>query len=166
MAGAGWCQEAPVSEATQECLDCHAIFHPGIVEGWRTGRHAAMTPQAAMAVADPARKVSSTDVPEALQGVAVGCAECHTLRPDAHADTFEHNGYNVHVVVSPDDCRTCQATEADQYTRNIMSHAYANLADNAVYQQLQRSILGTPSLENGKLNVAAENADTQADACY
>ena len=98
--------------------------------------------------------------------MVVGCAECHTLRPDAHADTFEHNGYNVHVVVSPDDCRTCHATEADQYTRNIMSHAYANLADNAVYQQLQRSILGTPSLENGKINVAAENADTKADACY
>jgi len=166
MAGAGWCQEALVSEATQECLDCHAIFHPGIVEGWRTGRHAAITPQAAMAVADPARKVSSTDVPEALQGVVVGCAECHTLRPDAHADTFEHNGYNVHVVVSPDDCRTCHATEADQYTRNIMSHAYANLADNTVYQQLQRSVLGTPLLEHGKLKVAAENADTKADACY
>ena len=69
-----------------------------------------------MAVEDPARKVSSTSVPETLQGVAVGCAECHTLRPDAHADTFEHNGYNVHVVVSPDDCRTCHATEADQYS--------------------------------------------------
>lgn len=166
MIGTGWCQEAPVSEATQECLDCHAIFHPGIVEGWRSGRHAAITPQQAMTVEDPARKVSSTDVPEALQGVAVGCAECHTLRPDAHADTFEHNGYNVHVVVSPDDCRTCHATEADQYSRNIMAHAVKNLADNTIYQQLQRSILGTPKLEHGKLKVTAENADTQADACY
>jgi hydroxylamine dehydrogenase len=166
MIGAGWCQEAPVSEATQECLDCHAIFHPGIVEGWRSGRHAAMTPRQAMTVEDPARKVSSPDVPEALQGNAVGCAECHTLRPDAHADTFEHNGYKVHVVVSPDDCRTCHATEADQYTRNVMSHAYRNLADNTIYQQLQRAILGTPKLEHGKLMVTAENEDTQADACY
>jgi uncharacterized protein with PIN domain len=166
ISGAGWCQEAPVSDATQECLDCHAIFHPGIVAGWRSGRHAAITPQQAMAVEDPARKVSSTTVPEALQGVSVGCAECHTLRPEAHADTFEHNGYDVHVVVSPDDCRTCHATEADQYTRNIMSHAYANLADNALYQQLQRAILGTPSREEGLLKVAPENDLTRAEACY
>lgn len=166
MIGAGWCQEAPVSDATQECLDCHAIFHPGIVEGWRSGRHAAVTPQQAMAVEDPARKVSSTDVPAWLQGSSVGCAECHTLRPEAHADTFEHNGYEVHVVVSPDDCRTCHATEADQYSRNIMAHAYGNLADNALYQQLQHAILGTPSLEEGKLKVAPANDLTRADACY
>jgi hypothetical protein len=166
LTGVGWCQEGPVSEATQECLDCHAVFHPGIVEGWRAGRHAVVTPQQAMAVEYPARKVSSTEVPEALQDVVVGCAECHTLRPEAHADTFEHNGYDVHVVVSPDDCRTCHATEADQYSRNIMSHAYRNLADNAIYQQLQRAILGTPSLENGEIKIVPENADTKAEACY
>ena len=166
MTGAGWCQEPLISEATQECLECHAVFHPGIVEGWRAGRHAAVTPQQAMTVEYPARKVSSTAVPEALQGVVVGCAECHTLRPEAHADTFEHNGYDVHVVVSPDDCRTCHATEADQYSRNIMSHAYRNLADNAVYQQLQRAILGTPKLENSEIKIVPENAETKAEACY
>jgi hypothetical protein len=164
--GAGWCQEAAVSEATQECLDCHAMFHPGIVQDWRAGRHAAVTPQQAMAVEDPARKVSSATLPEGLQGVVVGCAECHTLRPEAHADTFEHNGYDVHVVVSPDDCRTCHAVEAEQYSRNIMSQAYGNLADNALYQQLQRAILGTPVVAQGKLEMQPENAETRADACY
>jgi len=166
MIGSGLAQEVPVSVATQECLGCHAIFHPGIVEGWRSGRHATITPRTAMDVAEPARKVSSTAVPDVLQGVAVGCAECHTLRPEAHADTFEHNGYNVHVVVSPDDCRTCHDTEADQYSRNVMSHAYRNLADNTLYQQLQRTILGTPVLKHGRLEIDPESADTKAEGCY
>jgi hypothetical protein len=166
MSSAGWCQEAPLSDATQECLGCHASFHPGIVADWRSGRHAVVTPRAAMSVEGPARKVSSTSVPESLQGVAVGCAECHTLRPEAHADTFEHNGYNVHVVVSPEDCRTCHTTEVTQYADNIMAHAYGNLADNTLYQQLQRTILGTPVLEHGRIKAAPENADTKAEGCY
>ena len=66
MAGSSWCQDVPVSEATQECLDCHTIFHPGIVEGWRSSRHAAVTPRQAMAVEGRARKVSSPAVPEPL----------------------------------------------------------------------------------------------------
>ena len=41
-------QEAPISEATQECLDCHGVFHPGIVADWRASRHAVMTPAAAL----------------------------------------------------------------------------------------------------------------------
>ena len=27
--------DLPISEATQECLDCHASIHPGIVSGWQ-----------------------------------------------------------------------------------------------------------------------------------
>ncbi|MDJ0668281.1 MAG: multiheme c-type cytochrome [Desulfobacterales bacterium] len=159
-------QEVPVSEATQECLDCHAVFHPGIVEGWKKSRHAAITPAEAMQADDLALKVSSKDIPEALQKVAVGCAECHNLRPDAHTGTFEHNGYDVHTVVSPDDCRTCHAVEADQYSRNIMAHAYANLADNKVYNQLEHSILGHRTREKGQLKIEAPDADTRAEACY
>jgi hypothetical protein len=127
---AGISAELPISEATAECIDCHSSFQPGIVHDWQNSRHARMTPKEAMAVEGVARKVSSTTVPENLQTVVVGCAECHTLRPEAHADTFEHNGFDVHVVVSPDDCQTCHVTERKQYSKNIMAHAYGNLADN------------------------------------
>jgi uncharacterized protein with PIN domain len=158
--------EAPVSDATLECLDCHAIYHPGIVSGWEKSRHAAITPAKALQADDLSLKVSSKDIPEGLQQAAVGCAECHTLRPDAHAGTFEHNGYEVHTVVSPDDCRTCHATEADQYSRNIMAHAYANLAENKVYHQLEHSILGQRTREKGRLHITPADADTRAEACY
>jgi hypothetical protein len=158
--------EPPLSEATQECLECHASFHPGIVEDWAASRHRAVSPAAAMAVEGTARKVSAESVPGEYRDVAVGCAECHLLRPEAHADTFEHNGYDVHVVVSPEDCRTCHPVEADQYSRNIMSHARKNLVDNAVYNQLERAILGTPVVSGGAVTLEAENADTRAEACY
>lgn len=163
--GTGWCDEPPLSEATEGCLMCHEALHPGIVEGWRAGRHAAITPGQAMEAEGLALKVSSTDVPEELRGVAVGCAECHNLRADAHADTFDHNGKRVHVVVTPDDCAVCHATEVKQYSRNIMSHARANLVDNPVYQMLQRSILGTPSRAHGGIELAAEDDATAAEAC-
>ena len=64
------------------------------------------------------RRVSLLSVEETrgITGyVAVGCAECHTANPDAHEDTFLHNGYRVHVVVTPADCAQCHPVEAKQY---------------------------------------------------
>jgi hypothetical protein len=166
MAAAGWCTEAPISESTAECLDCHAISHPGIVAGWQNSRHAAVTPRQALQVEGLARKVSSDSIPDDLRENVVGCAECHTLRPQAHADTFDHNGYDVHVVVSPDDCATCHSQEAAQYTKNIMSHAHTNLADNAVYRSLKTTIIGKS--RRGPKHIEYDPADplTDADSCY
>ena len=158
--------DIPVSDATSECLDCHASIHPGIVKDWQNSRHAAMTPKNAMTVKGNARKISSPSVPEELRNTAVGCAECHTQRSGEHADTFEHNGYEVHIVVSPQDCATCHRNEAAQYGQNIMSHAYDNLAGNKVYQNLQVSIIGRTSREKGQLQYTPANPLTRSDACY
>jgi len=156
----------PVSDATQECLDCHASIHPGIVEGWQKSRHANRSPEQGKAVDELARRVSAKTIPKELQTVAVGCAECHTLRPDAHKDAVEHNGYTIHVVVSPDDCATCHPVEADQYSGNLMAWARKNLAENPLYQKLQHAILGTPALENDTIALKAANRETKAEACY
>jgi cytochrome c553 len=165
-AGTAVAGQVPVSSATEECLECHAIFHPGIVEDWRRSRHAAMTPKSAMAVKGLQSKLSSAKVPEDLKTTSVGCAECHTLRGDKHADTFEHNGYHVHVVVSPDDCATCHATERAQYAKNIMAMAEKNLSENTLYADLQRTILGKARQKKGHLTFSPANALTRADACY
>lgn len=157
---------AAISAATQECLDCHASFHPGIVADWHRSRHAAMTPAMAMAVRGEGRKVSTESVAEDLQNVAVGCAECHQLRPKAHADTFDHNGYDIHVVVSPRDCGSCHPEEVEQYDRNLMAHARKSLLENKLYHQLQRSILGRPKVSDGRIELAGESAATRAETCY
>jgi hydroxylamine dehydrogenase len=43
-----------------------------------------------MQVTGNALKVSSRNVPDSLLDTSVGCAECHMLRGEAHADTFDH----------------------------------------------------------------------------
>jgi cytochrome c553 len=158
--------EVELSEATQACIECHRVIHPGIVENWQRSRHSQTTPKEAMAVKGLGLKVSSPSVPEELQGLAVGCAECHTLRPKEHADTFEHNGYDIHIVVSPGDCRTCHAQEAEQYSQNIMAHAYKNLAGNKVFNDLEHTILGGVQRKDGRWSIQPANAATKAEACY
>ena len=157
---------APISEATAECLDCHATIHPGIVSDWQNSRHSKITPKAALALEGLSRKVSSRDIPEALVETAVGCAECHLLRPKAHTDTFEHNGYDIHIVVSPKDCATCHVEEEAQYSRNLMANAYANLAENPLYQKLQQSIIGTKARTHGQIQFKPANENTRAETCY
>jgi len=156
----------PLSDATQECLDCHASITPGIVADWRSGRHAAMTVKQSLAGEKAVRRITGSSIAENLQGVAVGCAECHTMRPDSHADTFEHNGYRVHVVVSPKDCAVCHAEEQAQYADNLMSQAYGNLKNNAFYAQLQVSIIGKTSEKDGKITFAPADEKAQAVGCF
>jgi hypothetical protein len=119
----------------------------------------------AMGVKGLARKLSSEEVPQGVAEVVVGCAECHMLRPDAHADTFDHADYQVHVVVSPEDCAVCHTVEAAQYAKNIMAHAHGNLEGNPLYQDLQRNILGKPAWQDGKLSFQQPDVETKAQGC-
>jgi len=164
----GFCSNTIISEKTQDCLGCHEYSHPGIVEGWQQSRHAQTSVKDSMGVAAMSRKVSAESVPDALLQKNVGCAECHTLSPESHSDTFEHNGYEVHVVVTPSDCATCHPVEADEFSQNLMAFSRDNLAGNAVYRQLQVSILGAPAYQASQKQFSQEasNEDTQAEACY
>jgi hypothetical protein len=158
--------DVALSDATFECMDCHNLIHPGIVQDWRNSRHAKTTPQNALKVKGLSNKVSSENVPQELRETSVGCAECHMLRPEAHADTFEHNGYKIHVVVSPDDCATCHTIEKMQYSQNPMSHAYGNLAFNPVFQKLENSISGNLERVHGRIVFPPADSATQAETCY
>jgi hydroxylamine dehydrogenase len=153
------------SAATEDCLSCHAGLHAGVVGDWKRSRHAQVSPAEALQKPERERRLSVDKVPEPLLNTTVGCAECHTANFEKHKDTFEHNGYQVHVVVSPVDCAGCHAVEADQYGHNLMSHAYGNLVDNVLYQDLERSINGVYGYREMKLEVAASDAETRADSC-
>lgn len=156
---------AQVSDDSQACMDCHAVYTPGITAGWEKSRMARITPK--MAQAKPARqkRVSFDQLPEDLGNVVVGCAECHTMNPEKHKDTFEHNGYEVHVVVTPEDCATCHPVESGQYKKNLMSNAYGNLEDNPLYQDLVKSVTGVQSFENMKTALKNPDDKTLANAC-
>lgn len=157
--------ESQNSAATDECLNCHATIHPGIVEGWKKSRHAATTPATALAVQGLGKKVTGQAIPDELKNVSVGCAECHAMNPKSHKDTTDHNGYDIHVVVSPRDCSVCHTQESEQFDKNLMAHAYGILVNNSVYQMLVHAINDTPSFDKGKIATKPSNALTEADSC-
>ncbi|MCK5351827.1 hydroxylamine oxidase, partial [bacterium] len=151
---------APVSLQTEECIGCHIIATPGIVKDWQSSRHSRTIPAQALKKEKLARRVSSDSIPESLSKVAVGCYECHGQNTDSHADSFEHNGYTINVVVSPVDCSTCHAVEVQQYSGSKKAMAHGNLIDNRLYMTLADSILGHKTWVDGefKAAVASSNA--------
>jgi len=115
-----------LSEATKACIECHEIINPGIVNDWKKSKH--------------------------YEIGSIGCAECHTGKE--RPDSFPHNGYMVHKVVSPKDCALCHTVEAKEYENNIMSHAYENLMYNSLFKDLARTV-----------NHFEEGILTQEDSC-
>ena len=156
----------PVSGGTEECLSCHAEVTPGIVADWERSLHSRVTPEEGLKKPALQRRVSAENVPEKYRKAVVGCAEWHTVLPDAHKDTFDHNGHRVHPVVTPKDCSTCHPEEASQYSGNLMSHAYANLNDNPVYHDLVEQVNGPLSFTEGAIGITPSSESTRADSCF
>jgi hydroxylamine dehydrogenase len=88
------------------------------------------------------------------------------MNPDKHKDTFDHFGYKVHPVVSPDDCMACHPVERGQYNDNLMSHAHNNLAKNTVYTDLKENITGIQHYDNGEIKLEPPDMLSDLDACY
>jgi hypothetical protein len=156
---------AKVSDATTECLDCHKSVAPGMVAAWQNSRHARTDPNEALQKKELERRISAKSVADELRQNVVGCAECHTMNPEKHSDTFEHNGYQVHVVVTPEDCATCHPVEVKQYGQNLMSQAYGNLVNNSLYQDLVRTINGVQFFDDGQIRLKNPSPETNADSC-
>jgi hydroxylamine dehydrogenase len=158
-------QDLTISEETEDCLSCHSELHPGLVSSWQASRHSRISPAVGLAKAELERRVSSSNIPPELQQVVVGCYECHGLRTSEHQDSFEHNGYDINVIVSPADCATCHSVEADEYTRNIMSHAYGNLVDNTLYQDFTKVVNNNYTYHDNELIIGESDMDTEYESC-
>lgn len=158
-------QEIKISDETQTCLDCHAGLHPGIVEEWKKSSHSRISPSEAIKKQNMERLVSAEKIPETLLNNAVGCAECHTINPATHKDSFDHADFKVHPVVTPKDCAVCHSTEQVQYEKNTMSHAYGNLMNNPVYTDLVKSVNGVQTVNKMITTIAAPDEKTNADSC-
>ncbi len=165
LSGPALSAAATLSDDTQTCLACHESLTPGIVGDWRASRHARVTPTEALGRTGLERRFSASEAPEGTANVAVGCAECHTRNPDAHPDTFDHNGYRVHIVVTPEDCSGCHPVEREQFKKNLMANAHGNLVDNAVYDMLITAVNGVQTYEGGMLSGHAPDDLSNADAC-
>ncbi len=165
IGGGAWAQEAAVSDETEECLTCHSMINPGLVASWRKSLHSTTSPAQGLEKPEMERRISSESVPEKLRDTVVGCYECHFLRSDEHADSFEHNGYTINIVVTPEDCATCHSVEAEQYSDNMMAHAHGNLVDNELYQDFIGVVNNRYHYEEGELAIGEGDRQTEYESC-
>ncbi len=154
-----------LSADSEACIDCHAIVTPGIVGDWRGSRHARVIPAEALTQEPRQRRISTETVPAGMADTVVGCAECHTMNAEAHPDSFEHNGFTIHTVVSPADCAGCHPVEVEEFADNLMGQAYANLVNNPVYQMMVDSTNGMHVYEQGAMTFHGSDPISDADSC-
>ncbi|MCX8041372.1 MAG: hydroxylamine oxidase [Thermodesulfobacteriaceae bacterium] len=133
-----------ISPQTQVCLSCHQVVTPGIVSDWKKSKHA--------------KAVNN--------GKIIGCAECHTLDPEKHKDTFNHQGYKVHTVVTPLDCAKCHPKEAKEYSQNLMAYAHVNLVSNPIYKQLMEAVNGIYLLQEKSFKIEPPSQLSNQDSCF
>jgi hypothetical protein len=158
--------KAPLSEKTEECVDCHNVYTPGIVEDWLTSEHARTTPAEALKKQGLEKKVSSKSIPEELLNVAVGCYECHGRNKAQHKDNFEHFESRINMIVTPNDCATCHSEEEEQYRGSKKANALHNLQKNPVYHTLVETITSRKEVKGTKI-IQLESSDyTKAETCY
>jgi hypothetical protein len=158
---------ASMGGETKFCLTCHRGLTPGIVADWESSRHSRTTPEEALKRPELQRRISAEKVDAGLAGNVVGCYECHGLNTDKHKDNFSHFGYNINIVVSPNDCATCHPVEAEQYAGSKKGNAWGNLAKNPVYHGLVNSIIGPKEVVEGTTIKAFDPSDfTRQDACF
>ncbi len=154
-----------ISTQTQDCIDCHADVTPGIVRDWETSRHSHITVAEAMMKPAMRREVSAARVNDVLQSHVVGCYECHSLNSDKHKDSFEHFGYRINVIVTPNDCATCHPVEVSQYEESKKANAYANLMDNPVYHKLVSTIDGMAKFSGSKISLSEPSEAALNESC-
>ncbi len=158
---------APAGKETEACIECHRGYTPGIVRDWQRSRHARVTPGEGLRRPAPERRVSAKSVPASLQAVTVGCYECHGLNPSPERDTFDHFGFTINSVVSPNDCKVCHTEEAEQYAASKKAHALPNLDKNPVYSSLVHTLTGLKGMEDGKGIVSrGSSANARNETCY
>lgn len=158
--------EPAISEETKACIECHAAIQPGIVDDWKHSLHSVITPEQDRVKPALERRVSASDVPASVRGIVVGCYECHSLRPESHKDNFDHFGYRINVIVSPNDCATCHATEREQYAGSKKAHALDNLQKNPVYDALVSTITGRTEVKGKTWKHRGPVDATKNTACY
>ncbi len=156
----------PVSKETQECLNCHSEYNPGLVQDWMHSLHSQVTPEQALKKRPLERRISSENIPDSLKGVVVGCYECHSLNATNHPDNFDHFDYHINVVVSPRDCEVCHAVEAQQFGGSKKAHALDNLQKNPIFHTMVESATSVADIRDGKVTPMGSSDQTKNETCY
>jgi len=105
--------QAPLSEASYACITCHSTsqYLASQISEWQRSAHA---------------------------DAQVACYECHSAEP-GDPDVMEHNGYNISVLVTPNDCAECHAAEAEQFasSRHSLGGDILSSLDNVLGEDVE-----------------------------
>jgi len=108
-----------LSDAGKACIECHSSTTPGIVEQWKASAHAKS---------------------------GVDCYSCHKAN-DGDPATFDHNGYKIAVIVTPNYCARCHQAEVTQFEKS--HHAAAAKFIGSLDNMLGEIVEGGPAANNG-----------------
>ena len=114
-----YAQSPQISKEGKACLECHSSSTPGIVEQWQSSAHAKK---------------------------GVDCYSCHQADPKDPA-TFDHYGYKIAVIVTPNYCARCHAAEVKQFEKS--HHAAAAQFIGSLDNMLGEIVEGGPAANNG-----------------
>lgn len=159
-------QNSTISKETQECIDCHENSTPGIVRDWKKSEHSRIVTSQAMQKTKFNLKVSSKSVADNLKNVVVGCYECHSLNGEKHKDNFEHYGYNINVIVSPNDCKACHQVEVEQYTHSKKAYALDILRKNTLFSLMVDTYTGDIRPDKHRTTIHQTLEHNKNESCY
>ncbi len=111
----------PISEASQECIDCHEAVGilPAQITEWGESAHAM---------------------------AGVGCYECHRATI-GEVDAFEHNGHIIATIVSPRDCGGCHPKDVEEFVNS--KHAEGGQILASLDNYLGEVVEGVPAGVSG-----------------
>ena len=114
-----------MSEATLECMECHAEQTAAIYQQWGTSKH---------------------------YRANVGCYECHRAET-GDVDALEHFGATISIIVSPRDCARCHEKEVGEFDES--HHAKAGLILGSLDNFLADIVEGDTSFYGGSALTAS-----------
>ena len=93
-----------MTEVAKECVDCHKIEQPGILNDWKDSRHA---------------------------HAGVTCVDCHMVEADSpmatQHETLIGTEHYISVLVPPSTCSRCHAVEVQQFNESGHFRAYRQI---------------------------------------
>ena len=110
-----------VSSQGQACIGCHEALSPAFVQEWRISKHAQK---------------------------GVDCYSCHKAKK-TDPDAFEHNGFTISILVTPNDCSKCHPQEVKEMSAS--HHAKAGDILNSLDNYLGEVVGGPEAVAVGCL---------------
>ena len=106
-----------LSKASQECIGCHKDLTVNIYQQWGYSKHFRAN---------------------------IGCFECHEAEK-GDVDAFDHEGYQISVIVSPKDCGKCHEKEVDEFVNS--HHAKAGRIMGSLDNELAEVVEGNNGMK-------------------